>query len=106
MLFERETDEKERSLEGTQCPTMRRPTRPRGGKEAAAETVVAAAAAAGRATEGSSAVGGEGGTSPALRSVSAVELRPCTLQICESSAMPCCKLLADLEKWPREPRPG
>ena len=34
----------------------------------------------------------------------AVGLRPCTLQICESSAMACCRLLADLEKWPREPR--
>jgi len=34
----------------------------------------------------------------------AVGLRPCTLQICESSAMACCRLLADLEKWPHEPR--
>jgi len=33
-----------------------------------------------------------------------VGLRPCTLQICESSAMACCRLLAGLEKWPREPR--
>ena len=35
---------------------------------------------------------------------SAVGLKPCTLQICESSAKACCSLLADLGKWPREPR--
>jgi len=38
------------------------------------------------------------------RPTRAVGLRPCTLQICESSAMACCRLLAGLEKWPREPR--